>query len=170
MRILVRLRCMPLSPPVGVITVLNRRLTNVLAQNRWRCLSSVRRISCSRSDDSCQPIVLKFDHTLRVSLLTYLRKGLVSANSLGPIKIAVNTRVDLVQEVLGVRSSSVGRRARARAEVRRARSTGSSTVVTVRVDSGVCGVGNTRVVRSVSASWVVVAGGWVAVADTAGGA
>lgn len=91
-------------------------------------------------------------------LVTYLRQGLVSAESLASVKITVDAGVGLVQKILLVRASRVGRRARARADVSGPGSTRSATVVAVAVDTRVHGILDPSAVGAMSAGWVVVSG------------
>jgi len=88
--------------------------------------------------------------------------SLVTTDSLAAVEVAVNSRVELVQQVRLVRAGSLGSRAggagvgSGRASETRSTSGASglavgSTVISVRVDAGVGSVGSTGRVRSVGA-------------------
>lgn len=91
-------------------------------------------------------------------LLTYLRMGLVSTESLRAVEVAVHTRVGLVQNVFGVRAGRVGSGPRSRAGVQGTIAAGRCAVVPVTVDARVDCVGDPGVVLAVRACRVIVAG------------
>jgi hypothetical protein len=72
----------------------------------------------------------------------------VSAKGLAAVHVGINTGVDLVHHVVGVRASSVGCRA--------GTSVKSATTITVRIDTGIGSVGDARVMGAVSASGITM--------------
>lgn len=190
---------------MAVLLLKRNRRSNMLLQNRRGNLCCVGRILVSARKD--KENILEQKHTNTQAITNSPLMGveswrgklgrdlvsvrLVSSDGLATVEIAVDTGVDLVQEIGLMRTGSVGcgtsgvgvGEASGVASIVTsvvtstvANLAGSGTVVTVRVDTGVGSVGDARAVRTVSTLGSLVgargsssAAGVVAVGASGGG-